>query len=352
MLFATVVLLAGVITGGLSPSGQTSSGVVNGAAYRLAVPTPWDGTVVIFLPGYSDAPASFDTSAPLDALAEQLVSQGILYVEAGYRRGGWAIAEALEDVPRLRDQIAARHGTPKRVILMGESMGGMIALALLERDPTKYHGGLAFCSGTISAYDYFKRNAFDVLILFDALFPSILPSPDKIPASFRPSEQLLGTVAKALQAAPQRAAILQNETSVREIGSLAELLVLHTEALRELAVRSGGNPFDNTTTEYAGLGESGKPIAEPRHAVSVAVAERYLRHFYTPTGSLRVPFLAVNASVDPVVPRWATDAYLRGNQWFQQQYVEATGHCGVTKEQRLAALETLEAWIERGRASR
>ena len=86
-----------------------------------------------------------------------------------------------------------------------------------------------------------------------SLFPSILPSPDTIPASFRPSGQLVETVTKALEAAPHRAALIEQETSVREFGSLAALLALHTDALKELAVRSGGNPFDNTDTQYAVL---------------------------------------------------------------------------------------------------
>ena len=99
---------------------QTELGVLNGASYRITVPTTWNGTVVIFLPGYSDKPAKFDTAASVGALAEHLVQEGTLYAEAGYHAGGWAVAEALDDVERLRDHLAARFGAPKRVVLMGE----------------------------------------------------------------------------------------------------------------------------------------------------------------------------------------------------------------------------------------
>ena len=327
---------------------QTEVGVLNGAAYRIAVPTTWNGTVVIFLPGYSDKPATFDTAAAVGAVAEHHVQQGTLYAEAGYHAGGWAIAEALDDVERLRDHLTARFGAPRRVVLIGESIGGMVALALLERRALKYQGGLAFCSGTIAAYDYLKRGAFDLLIMFDALFPSTLPRVDNIAPSFQPSEQVIGSVMKALKANREHAAILQAAASVSDPASLAELLVLHLDALRELAVRAGGNPFDNTKIEYPALVRDGKPIARARRVSSLATAERYVRRFYTPIGSLRGPFLAVNVTSDPVVPRWATNAYPATNHWFVQQYVDKTGHCGVTTEQRAAAFEALKNWMEHG----
>ena len=327
---------------------QTELGVLNGALYRITVPTTWNGTVVIVLPGYSDKPAKFDTAASVGALAEHLVQEGTLYAEAGYHAGGWAVAEALDDVERLRDHLAARFGAPKRVVLMGESMGGMIALALVERNTVNYQGGLAFCSGTISAYDYFKRGAFDVLIMFEALFPSTLPPVDGIPTSFQPSEQVIGSVMRALEGNREHAAILQAAVSVSDPASMAELLVFHLDALRELAVRAGGNPFDNTKTEYPALVRDGKRIAQARRVQSLATAERYVRRFYTPTGSLRVPFLAVNVTSDPVVPRWATNAYPPTNRWFVQQYVDKAGHCGVTTEQRAGAFDALKGWMERG----
>jgi pimeloyl-ACP methyl ester carboxylesterase len=329
--------------------GQTTVGVLDGAAHRIVAPARWDGTVVIFLHGYADKPGTFTSSAPVGELALDLVARGAIYADAGYRAGGWAVAQAIEDVARLRAHIVTRFGAPKRVVLIGESMGGVIGLALLEREPSRYQGGVAFCSGTIGAYDYFKRGAFDPLVMFEALFPSVLPPADNVPASFRPSEEAVGSVLKALRGDPNRAAIVQRAASLPDIPSVAEMLVLHLDAVRELSVRAGGNPFDNSRTEYPGLVRDGKPIAAVRRVKSVPAAERYLRQFYTPTGRLRVPFLAVNVKSDPVVPIWATDGYPRANQYFVQQYVDGAGHCGVTKDQRMAAFGALQGWMDRGR---
>jgi len=208
---------------------------------------------------------------------------------------------------------------------------------------------VAFCGGTMAAYDFFKRSAFDVLMVFDALFPSILPPPDKIPTSFKPSEAVVTSAAKALQGNPDRAAVVQGVASVSDIASLAELLVLHTDALKDLTIRAGGNPFDNTRTPYPALVREGTRVAEVRRVKAHPPAERYLRRFYTPTGGLSRPFLAVNVTTDPVVPRWATNAYPRESAWFVQQYVEGDGHCGVTTPQREAAFDALAAWIDQGR---
>ena len=193
--------------------------------------------------------------------------------------------------------------------------------------------------------DYFKRNAFDVLIVFDALFPGVLPPPDGIPRTFQASEAQVSAVVKALQTNPAGAAIVQAMSSTPDISSAAELLVLHTDALKELAVRSGGNPFDNRGTAYPSLVIDGRTVADVRRVRSARSAEQYLRRFYTPKGNLSRPFLAVNVTTDPVIPRWATNAYPHRNVWFLQRYVEGAGHCSVTAADRIAAVSAVERWI-------
>jgi pimeloyl-ACP methyl ester carboxylesterase len=328
---------------------EESTGALNGAAYRIVSPPNWNGTVVLFLHGYADRPATFEPNTAVGPVAEQLLRDGALYAEAGYRAGGWAVAEAIEDVERLRAYLRRRFGPLKRVVLMGESMGGTVALALIEQHPDRYHGGVAFCGGTVAAYDYFKRNAFDVLIAFEALFPGSLPAPNDIPRTFQPSEARLSAVVKALQANAGGAAIVMAMSGAPDIPSLAELLVLHTDALKELAIRSRGNPFDNRRTEYPDLLIEGKPLAQVRRVRSSAAAERYLRRFYTPKGNLSRPFIAVNVTTDPVIPRWATNAYPGANRWFLQRYVEGAGHCSVPAADRVAAVRDVEGWITNGR---
>lgn len=117
------------------------------------------------------------------------------------------------------------------------------------------------------------------------------PPADNIPGSFQPSEQLVGLVAKALDASSDSASIVMAAASVSDSASLAELLVFHVDALKELAIRTGGNPFDNTRTEYPGLTRGGKRIAEARRVRSDAAAERYLRRFYTRAAACAFRFL-------------------------------------------------------------
>jgi len=349
MRLSVLLLLASCLWAEWAIGGQQlSTGVLQGAHHRILSPATWNGTLVLFLHGYGDRPATFDASTSPGPVAEQLVREGHLYAEAGYRAGGWAVAQALEDVQGLRAHLRSKFGPPKRVILAGESMGGTVALALLERHPDHYQGGVAFCGGTVSAYDYFKRNAFDVLIVFDALFRGVLPPPDDIPRTFQAGEAQVSAVLKALQTNPANASIVQTMTSASDISSASQLLVLHTDALKELALRSGGNPFDNRRSAYPSLVKDGKPAANVRRVRSTRAAERYLRRYYTPKGSLSRPFLAVNVTADPVIPRWATNAYPHRNVWFVQRYVDGAGHCSVAADDRIAAVRAVERWITEG----
>jgi alpha-beta hydrolase superfamily lysophospholipase len=52
-----------------------------------------------------------------------------------YRRNGLVVADAIADLDALRAYIAQAYGEPERVILEGESMGGLIVTIMAERDP-------------------------------------------------------------------------------------------------------------------------------------------------------------------------------------------------------------------------
>lgn len=65
------------------------------------------------------------------------------------------------------------------------------------------------------------------------------------------------------------------------------------------------------------------------------VALAYIRKYYTPTGALEDPVIAVHTTYDPGVPPYLTNLYstttaLEGSEnWFVQKWVEADGHCNI-----------------------
>jgi pimeloyl-ACP methyl ester carboxylesterase len=324
-------------------------GSMNGAQFRIYVPQSWNRSLVLWCHGYDSAPGSFKAGQPPRSLAKAIVQQGYAFAESGYSAGGLAVNEALRDTENLRRYFGRRYGTPKQVFVAGESMGGMIALALVESRPAEYNGGLAFC-GMLSTPAAYLRRAFDLLVLFAAYAPDILPPPGSIPASYKPDRNLMERVGRAIRDKPAPAAALRVFAGVRSDGELAEILVFHTDALKDLAARCGGNPFDNRSTLYDAGEES---IAVNRNVPrfqAVPAAAVCSGAFVAPRGILSKPFLAVDAAYDPIVPAWCGNSYLdrvsgtRAEPWFVRQFTATKGHCSVPLDVRVAAFRDLTSW--------
>ncbi|MGJ3241438.1 MAG: SAM hydroxide adenosyltransferase [Opitutales bacterium] len=114
----------------------------------VAEPDDWNGGLVLFNHGH--IPAHKPLTAYLPAAREpfaHLLAEGWLVAASSYRRNGVIIGEAMEDVAVLRDHLAETYGEPETTLLIGSSMGGAIALLLLEEQPEHYHGGLVLGRG-------------------------------------------------------------------------------------------------------------------------------------------------------------------------------------------------------------
>ncbi|MBC7366071.1 MAG: alpha/beta hydrolase [Undibacterium sp.] len=122
------------------------TGELNGAKFTLARPA---GPVVcnrqllLIAHGYRDAKAPLVADLFPDQLAHQtLLAEGWIVAKTSYRRNGLIIADGLADLDALRAHIAETHGVPTRVVLEGESMGGLIVTLAAERAPALYAGGI------------------------------------------------------------------------------------------------------------------------------------------------------------------------------------------------------------------
>jgi len=83
--------------------------------------------------------------------------------------------------------------------------------------------------------------------------------------------------------------------------------------------------------------------AEPR-------AMAYLERYYTPTGHLTRPLLAIHTTYDPLVPPWVTNMYqifvekADSDQYFVQQYVKHPGHCAILPAEVARGFQQLRQW--------
>ncbi len=330
---ATLVSLA--IVGCGAPRGAWETGIAAGAHFRLQVPTSWNRSLIVAAGGYSPAPVTFEPGQSPGPFAEALVGQGYAYAETGYSAGGIAIAEGVADVHALRAHVIERYGEPQRTLIVGESKGGLIALLIAESPAAGFDGAMAI-SGLLSAPHAFFSRAFELLSGFQDRFPAVLPSPRRVPDAYVANEQTMSAVVNALAADAESAATLRRHAGVRTNGELAELLAFHTEALRDLQRRCGGNPFGPA------------PVVD-------SAAERCVRNLPGPTGALRVPLVAVDTAYDPVIPSWSAKGYLAlldgtgSRDSFLREVVQTEGHLNVSVEDRLRAFGMLVEWVAQGR---
>jgi alpha-beta hydrolase superfamily lysophospholipase len=337
----------------LFAQGGVEVGSIKGAQFRIRVPETWNRFLVLWCDGYATTPRTFQPEEKPGSFAEELLRQGYAYAESGYSAGGVAVAEGVADTDALRQYFAKKYGRPARIVVVGESMGGLIALSLVESHPSEYQGGLAFCGLLSAPYMYLQR-VFDLLVLHQRYFPDILPSPAQVPETYAPDEKLLNSILGSLDRNASAAATLRSYWGVRNNQELAGLLMFSTDALRDLQRRSGGNPFDNHDTLYTVGADSVAVNREvPRYAADHK-AEAFARKLVVPAETLAAPFLAVDAAYDPVIPSWSGNEYTqrvreRGNQlWFVRQFVLQEGHCYVEEEQRLKAFRSLVEWSAGG----
>ncbi len=122
---------------------RISEGEIDGAKFVIAAPEKWNGSVLIYAHGLrpDDGPLVVEL-LPLKSAHRELLDRGWVIAATSYRRNGLVVADGLLDLLALRDEITKRCGAPGRVILQGESMGGTMAVLLMEREPAKFSGAL------------------------------------------------------------------------------------------------------------------------------------------------------------------------------------------------------------------
>ncbi|MBL9198984.1 MAG: SAM-dependent chlorinase/fluorinase [Opitutaceae bacterium] len=123
------------------------TGEIAGAKFTLARPAQWNRRVLLLAHGLRspDRPLVADLF-PEHLAYRTLLNEGWLVAKTSYRRNGLIIADAISDLDALRAHIVEKFGAPSRIVVEGESMGGLIATLIAERRPIGapvYHGAVA-----------------------------------------------------------------------------------------------------------------------------------------------------------------------------------------------------------------
>ena len=154
-LAAAALALAGRPCRAADEPGQEAgveTGQIQGARFAIAVPPgSWNHRLLLLVHGYrpESAPLIPDLHPERES-NKVLLGEGWIVATTSFRRNGLVVADAIADVDALRAYVASAYGEPNRVILEGESLGGLIVTIMAERDKGPYDGAIAY-DPTLSA---------------------------------------------------------------------------------------------------------------------------------------------------------------------------------------------------------
>lgn len=352
-LLATVVLLAAAT----SSYAKTEFGKLQGAEFRIDLPNNWNHGLVVYCHGYDPhtVGVGYDPAKPLPPELDVFVKNGYALIQSGYSAGGWALEQAIPDIEALRKYFGENYGHPKETFLTGHSLGGLLTVAILEKSPDPYDGGLDLC-GVVGNAATVLSHAFDLRVLFDYFFPGAFPSPVKVPKDYAVTEALTKQIYNRLTARPRAAAAMRKLASVRNDRDLASDVVFGTYVLKDIEQRAGGNPFDNRSTIYTGTSDDNALNDGVTRYAADPGALAYLQRYQTLTGHLTRPVLAIHTTYDPLVrPSIPNDYSLLTREagaggMFVQQYVKHDGHCNITPAETDRGFNQLRHWVQTKRA--
>ncbi len=347
-------LLGASIGGRADTAASVEVGTRDGAAYRIDVPANWNRELVVYYHGYSITPVTFAAGEPPSPMFAPLLRAGYAVVQSGYSATGWAVAEADADTEKLRRDFVAWHGAPRRSYAMGMSMGGTLTVLTIERRPNVYNGALALC-GAIEPSDHALQRLFALRAAFDHYVPDLLGPLVPVPADYRADAATERRIAAALAARPDARQALLRWYGAADADNLAPVIAFGSYVIGELQRRAHGNPFANADLVYLGSGDDAALDAGVRRYRADPAAAAYLARWYTPSGRLTRPLLALHDSGDPLVPASGAAEYALLAQRaghadnFVLQYIDREGHCVFTPEEIGRAFDALVAWVASGR---
>lgn len=222
-------------------AGATCEGVLSGSLgdspFEIQMPQNFNGTVLLYSHGYrvgTPIPAALATPlgfnsgvykaisypafasafgtdvayqasneaavAPSDTVAQNLLAQGYALAGAGYARQGWASAEGVEAGENLIRHInSGAIPKTKKIMVWGDSLGGLITQTIAERNPGKVAGSLPSCGVLEGPLQEFSM-AMTVLYSWKTLIAPNLKVANYTPGAAGYVEALtdLGTVATIL----------------------------------------------------------------------------------------------------------------------------------------------------------
>jgi len=149
---------------------QLHEGDIDGAKFIILAAEKPSGKVLLLAHGYrgKDNPLSADFDQK-GALTQSLLAEGWTIASTSYRRNGWIIDDALADLRALQEKVVSIQGKPTTTLIIGNSMGGQIAILAAE-GALKIDGAIT----TGAALQNFPKKGITPKLSFKPKVPVIL----------------------------------------------------------------------------------------------------------------------------------------------------------------------------------
>jgi len=341
-----------------------------GAAFKIVVPTAWNGDLVIWNHGYSLTPIQQVTDlGPLSAVQ---LAEGYAIAASGYQQSGWALFQTKKDLQNLMKVFKANFHKPKRIFINGESLGGIVTDQAVE---TAHLGNVvgAYPMCGVHGGSINWNAALDLRLLYDLICSNtpaaaIPGGPTGLPAPGYPGYTFgfgdLGTAVNAcmgvlVPAASRTAQQSANLSQFLSITQLPESFVLTdmgfalfglSNLIFDKAKLNGGQGVGNAKVNYDNGGSVDQNIARvtPKSSAAKKLAKNYVAS--GKVGKTKVVSLHTDkdglvivenenfyASVVP--PARLTTAIVKE---------DTATHCGFNLAETQAGWEALRAWVAGG----
>jgi hypothetical protein len=341
-----------------------------GAFFKIVVPTAWNGDLVIWNHGFSLSPVG--PVADLGPLSALQLSEGYAVAASSYQQIGWALFHTKNDLQNMVGVFKANFGKPRRVLINGASLGGIVSDQADEKaNLGNVAGAYPICGVHGGSINW--NGAIDLRLIYDLICsntpaaaipggPTGLPAPGFPGFPFTNTQLALavnactGVLVPPASRTPQQSANLSQLLSITQLPQnflltdMGFALFGLSNVIFDPAKLDGGQGVGNANVNYDNGGFVDQNIT--RVATNPG-AENRLSKNYIASGNIgSTKVVSLHTDKDGLVIVENENFYasvVSPSNLTTAIAVETTPtHCGFTAAETLAGWEALRAWVDDG----
>jgi pimeloyl-ACP methyl ester carboxylesterase len=340
---------------------KIDSGYIHGAHYKIIFPANYQKKLVMYAHGHEfmGSPSQIKR-ADFEQRMKPFLDRGFAVAASAYLYQGFAIPQGVDDTEALRQYFYKKHGKPDSTFMVGQSMGGGVALAVMENFDKNYQGALGLCS--FSSRPYLQcRKEFDIYAVFNVLFPNVVPALSNIMDPKMPYKAInprdIGSKGNAIKDGFMKDSVLAMQFAKHfdlKLSDLAMSLLFNENVLRDVTQKSGGNPFDNTNTVYSGF-PNDWAINQKVERLEATADPNKIFGKYDRTGNIGKPIVMMHTIYDQLIPpQYGVTNFenmvhkMNKDKFLTVKITNGQAHCAFSPEQTAKAFDELRTWVKTG----